>query len=182
MTDLGGIQRTCFGLSTISFRRTLPRSISALAMNRTRTRVSQAGGNSMTWRRNHRLFFLSGISLRRLLNPHFPGDIVGLAVKALRKKLDKSSLKDSKILAPDLSKLKKFGRNFLKRTIKSAGTSISGVSFHQYYLNRSSATWETLIRPETLDLLKEKILEFKKTVKSTQQPGRYKSSCEGCFR
>ena len=103
-------------------------------------------------------YFSSGMSV----GPQgfaIPASEVGAMVRSLRRKLDNSTLKESMIIAPDLSSLSKrdkFATRFIRRMIKKAKTSLSGVSFHQYYVKRNS-TWTDMIDPRNLNKLQDQI-------------------------
>ncbi|XP_003744724.1 heparanase-like [Galendromus occidentalis] len=103
-------------------------------------------------------------------NYNISGIDIGKAVKALRRKLNKSPLHGSKIIAPDVSRLQKFGREFLNKTISFAGKHLFAASFHQYYVNGSNTTWRGLIHPTTLDFLDRKISTAQRVVKSSRKP------------
>lgn len=101
----------------------------------------------------------------------FAGKIVGEAVRMLREKLDDSPLRSSKIVAPDVSRLKKFGLMFIQDTIDTAEEALSAATFHQYYLDGRKATWTDMIDPKTLDSLGHKISQARAVVRSSLLPG-----------
>lgn len=104
-------------------------------------------------------------------------------MKRFRKKLNKTVLKNSLIVAPDLSKLStgktNWFLNFLRDTIRHAGRSLDAGSFHQYYLPKNASAID-LTSPPTLDSFEGRILDYQKVVNKSGRPGEYKRNCRGC--
>lgn len=95
----------------------------------------------------------------------FAGIYLGRDIKLLRQRLRETPLRNSGIIAPDVSRLKEFGFRFVTETLITAQASLTAVSFHQYYMDGRNATWQKLIKPEMLDSLGYKIKKCFSAVK-----------------